>query len=117
MDTLLSECFLYKHSRNILGELCTVWLIIQMQLFLCDSNSIFRPNADDLCRFMQWLCSTLLCLFCRVCEIEELQDEQRVSHLYRHDDIISDPEIEERNEPLQMTELDSKCLGGKPFCS
>ncbi|XP_058267346.1 ciliogenesis and planar polarity effector 1 isoform X3 [Hemibagrus wyckioides] len=47
-----------------------------------------------------------------VCEIEELQDEQRVSHLYGHEDIISDPAIEERNgrrvnEPLQMTELDS----------
>lgn len=57
-----------------------------------------------------------------MCEIEELQGEQRVFHLYGHEDIISDPEIEERNgkrvnEPLQMTELDSKCLGGKPFCS
>ncbi|KAK3549848.1 hypothetical protein QTP86_015286, partial [Hemibagrus guttatus] len=51
-----------------------------------------------------------------VCEIEELRDEQRLSHLYGNEDIISDPEIKEGNgrrvnEALQMTELDSQSLG------
>ncbi|KAB5543313.1 hypothetical protein PHYPO_G00077610 [Pangasianodon hypophthalmus] len=45
------------------------------------------------------------------CEVEELQDERSLSHLYGHEDMISDLEIKERsfrrvNEPLPMAELD-----------
>lgn len=56
-----------------------------------------------------------------MCEVEEVQDEQSLSHLDEHDDMNSDLEVKERivsrvNEPLPMAELDGKSLGGKPFC-
>ncbi|KAF7700988.1 ciliogenesis and planar polarity effector 1 isoform X2 [Silurus meridionalis] len=46
-----------------------------------------------------------------VCEVDELQDEQNLSYIYRHEDMTSDLDIKEEsvrrvNEPLAMADLD-----------
>lgn len=54
-----------------------------------------------------------------MCEVEEFQGEQSVSHLYGHEDMISDLEVKgvrRVNEPLSIAELDGRSLVGKPFC-
>lgn len=64
---------------------------------------------------MWWLCSTVLYLFCRVCEVEELQDRQSLSYL-SGGDTTSDLEVKGQNgrrmnEPLRMSDFDSESLG------